>query len=307
MSWLTLTIFAQFLNSIVSLIDKYLVTSKKITTPLLYVFYTGILTSLGIIIYVPTLIFNSSSLPSLSNIAFLSIGAFLFLFLAACSQLVALWGLFTCLKCNDASDVVPVIGSLSAVCALIIGYIWLDVSLPIHFAIGFALLIVGTLFISHLRFSKKTFLLTVVSGLGFALYSILLKEVLIAYSFENSFFWLSVITPLVSLCLLFIPSMKISFSHNKKQKQVKRTGVILLLNKIIAGIAGILLIKALENGEVSLIQALGGLQFLFLFILGIVFGPLTSQNFGENIKRNDLYTKLIAISIIFVGFVVLFL
>ena len=40
MSWLSLTILAQLLNSLVAISDKFLVTSKRVTTPLLYVFYT---------------------------------------------------------------------------------------------------------------------------------------------------------------------------------------------------------------------------------------------------------------------------
>jgi uncharacterized membrane protein len=80
-----------------------------------------------------------------------------------------------------------------------------------------------------------------------------------------------------------------------------------LFNKILAGIAGILLIKAIEVGEVSLVQALGGLQFVFLFLIAIVLGPITPIDFGENVKRKDVYTKLIAISVIVIGFILLFI
>ena len=53
-------------------------------------------------------------------------------------------------------------------------------------------------------------------------------------------------------------------------------------------------------------QALGGLQFLFLFVLAIILGPYTSVDFGENHQRKDVYQKLIAVSVIFIGFVLLF-
>ena len=72
--------------------------------------------------------------------------------------MIALWGLFSSLKKNDASDVVPVIGSLSAIFALIISAVFFRTILPVNFSIGFAFLVFGTLLISHLRFNKKVVL-----------------------------------------------------------------------------------------------------------------------------------------------------
>lgn len=307
MSWLSLTIIAQLLNSIVAVFDKYLVTSKRITTPILYVFYTGVLTILGVALYIPGLFFDTAGLPQFSGIKLIGFEMIFLLVLAGVFQLVALWALFSSLKKNDASDVVPVIGSFASLFSLFIGVVFLNVTLPAHFAAGFAFLVFGTLLISHLRFSWKVFSWTLLSGLGFALHSILLKEVLVRTSFETGFFWVSVITAFISLGLLFSTRVRNSFHIQRKQKHVKSTGLVLVGNKILAGVAGVLIIKAIEVGEVSLVQALGGLQFVFLFIIAAVFGPLTPLDFGENIKRKDVYSKLVAISIIVIGFVLLFI
>ena len=147
---------------------------------------------------------------------------------------------------------------------------------------------------------------TLLGGFGFASYNLLLKEVLKITSFDTGFFWISIITALLSICLLFFPQLRSTFHSQRKEKHMKVTGLLLIGNKIIAGIAGILLIKAIEIGEVSMVQALGGLQFLFLFLIAIILGPLTPLDFGENVKRKDMYHKVVAISIIFVGFVLLF-
>ena len=307
MSWLSLTIIAQVLNSIVALFDKYLVTSKRVTTPILYVFYTGVLTCLGILIYVPALFISHNSLPKFSNISFLPFSLLLLLICASTFQLVALWALFSSLKKNDASDVVPVIGSLSALFALVIGYLFLEVNLPAHFNIGFGLLVLGTLLISHLRFNKKTILFTLLGGFSFALFNILLKEILIRTSFDTGFFWMSIGTTILSFGLLFSKKIRNTFHVQRKEKHIKVTGIVMLGSKVLAGIAGVLLIKAIEVGEVSLVQALGGLQFVFLFLIAVVIGPLTPLDFGENITRKDMYSKLIAISIIVIGFILLFI
>lgn len=307
MSWITLTIIAQFLNSIVALFDKYLVTSKRISTPILYVLYTGVLTSLGAVIYIPSLFFTHEALPSFLNIKGISFGIAIVLICAAFAQLTGLWALFSSLKRNDASDVVPVIGSSSALFALIIGYLFLGVLLPVNFIIGFGLLVFGTLLISHLRFNRKTFLLTLLGGFCFALYSILLKEILNSVSFETGFLLISLVTAFLSLGLLFFPKIRAMIHSQKKEKHIKGTGLLMFGNKLVAGIAGILIIKAIEVGEVSIVQALGGFQFVFLFIISIVIGPFISTDFGENVKRVDVYSKLAAVTVIFVGFVLLFI
>lgn len=306
MSWLTLTIIAQLLNSIVALFDKYFVTSKKVTTPLLYVFYTGVLACIGVLIYVPSLFIAHNALPRFALVGMIDVSNFLIISAAVISQLFALWTLFSALKKNDASDVVPVIGSFSAVFALVISFVFLQVVLPAHFTIGFALLVLGTLFISHLRFSKKVFAFSLFSGLGFALHGILLKHGLAQTGFDTGFFWFSILMTFYSGLLICVPRIRVLLKSQKKEKHIKTTGSLLVLNKLIAGFAGVLLIKAIEIGEVSLIQALGGLQFLFLFVLALILSPYTSIDFGEKMKRKDLYQKLIAISIIFIGFVLLF-
>jgi drug/metabolite transporter (DMT)-like permease len=307
MSWLTLTIIAQLLNSIVALIDKYLVTSKRVATPLLYVFYTGVLTFLGILVFVPSLLIQNSNLPSFSNVTSLSFYTFTLISITVIFQLFALWTLFNALKKNDASDVMPVVGSMSAISALIIGFVLFQNTLSAHFTIGFLLLVIGTLFISHFKFSKKVFSFVVISGIFFAIYSILLKFSLSLVGFETGFFWLSLLMSIYSSFLLFSPQIRRAIKSQKGEKHVKKTGALVLINKIIAGIAGIFLIKAIEIGEVSMVQALGGLQFLFLFIFALILGPYTSIDFGETYNRKDVYQKLFAISIIFIGFVLLFI
>lgn len=307
MSWLTLTIIAQFLNSIVALFDKYLVTSKKVTTPVLYVFYTGVLTCLGVLVFVPSLFLPNSPLPKFSAVEMPSVFVLFVILVAAFVQLGALHALFSSLKRNDASDVMPVVGSFSAIFALVIAFLFGGIVLPPTFAAGFALLVLGTLMISRLRFNKRVFMWTVGAGLGFALHSILLKWSIHQTSFETGFFWFSLVVSLVAATMLFLPQVRSTFRTQRKEKHMKSTGPILLANKVVAGIAGILLIKATEIGEVSLVQALGGLQFLFLFLIAAILGPFTPLDFGENIKRKDLYQKLVSISVIFIGFVLLFI
>jgi uncharacterized membrane protein len=79
-------------------------------------------------------------------------------------------------------------------------------------------------------------------------------------------------------------------------------------NKALAGLAGLLIFKAVELGDVSLVQALAGLQFVFLTLFAILVGhkePLCCV--GEHCEVRARIQKLISMSIIVTGFVLLFI
>lgn len=310
MSFIVITVIAQFLNSIVALVDKYLVTSKQVAKPLLYVFYTGILTIFAILIYAldPFVdLFREFYLPSIFNIEAPTVAIISAALSSAFFQLFALLYLFKALVNADASDVVPVIGSLSAFFTLIFSFFVFGQLLKPSFFFGFVFLVIGTLFISHFRFTKETFYQTVVAGFTFGAYAVSLKILFTLTSFDNGFFWFSLLTVILSFALLFSKDLRLNFTRHRKSKNVKKADTLIVASKVLAGIAGLMLIKAIEIGDVSIVQALGGLQFVFLFLIAIIIGPKTSRDLGENIERKDLYQKLISISIIFVGFVLLFI
>ena len=49
--WIILVVIAQFINAFVAIIDKYLVSSKRVGEPVVYAFYVSILSALSIIIF----------------------------------------------------------------------------------------------------------------------------------------------------------------------------------------------------------------------------------------------------------------
>ncbi len=94
-------------------------------------------------------------------------------------------------------------------------------------------------------------------------------------------------------------------THNIKRHT--KTGIIIVSNKILAGIASLMLLKAIDLGDVSVVQALGGLQFAFLLIFSIFIGHTLPQICGEHCTKKDLSSKAWAVGIIMIGFVILFL
>ena len=78
-------------------------------------------------------------------------------------------------------------------------------------------------------------------------------------------------------------------------------------NKIIAGIASVLVLKATELGDVSVVQALGALQYLFILAFGVALGSHTPVEYGENVRDpKALLHKAVFVAVIALGFFVLF-
>lgn len=310
MSFILITVIAQFINSVVALVDKFLVTSKQVPKPQLYVFYSGIFAFSSILVYMfdPFLRpFIDIPMPSLSNVTWISLELFALTISSVFFVLIGLYFMYRSFCCADASDAVPVISSVSAFFTLLFSTFVLGVVLTPNFFIGFVFLVVGTLFISRFRFDKKTMINTLLSGLFFSLYAVLLKILLDSIGFDNGFFWFSIMLTVVSLFMLFSNDIRSTFRHHRKSKKAGRSFILIFGNKLLAGLAGILIVKATADGDVSIVQAMGGLQFIFLFLIAAIVGPYTHVDLGENIGRRDLYQKLVSVSIIFIGFVLLFI
>jgi uncharacterized membrane protein len=308
-TWILIVVVAQFLLAIVAIIDKHIVTSEKVSKPVTYAFYVGILSSLSILIFVPSL-FNLSlggyQLPQISNLGLPSLNLIILAILAGYAFFFALLFLYKAFKQSDASDVVPIVGSGNAVFTFLISFIFLGEILTQNFIFGFVFLVIGTAVLSHFRFTFKVLGYSLFSGILYAIYYSLMKVLFNEYAFDQAFFWSRIILLLVTLTVLLIPYYKkIIFQATKKSPV--RHGLWIIGNNILGGLAGIALLKATELGSVTIVQALNGLQFTFLIILSILFGKITPASFGENNKFGDVVQKIFSVTLIIIGFYLLFI
>lgn len=302
-----LVVVAQFFNATVALVDKYIISTKKVPQPSYYAFFVSILSALSVFIFLFSFIpipIPEISIPSLQNIevpslavTLLSLGAGMFFF-------YALWSLFTALRDADASDVIPVVGSVSALAAFLLGYFLLGARLSDSFFIGIILLIIGALLLSHYRFKKKVFLITLISGVFFALHFISLKFLFGITHFDNAFFW-SRMGIVIAALAIFLPR----WEYCKSCSRTTTTGstAIIVGNKLMAGVASFLILKAIDLSDVSLVQALGGLQFVFLLIFSVTIGHFLPKECGENVVGRNKVQKTVAVSLLVIGFLFLFL
>ena len=178
MSWILLATAGQFLNAIVAIFDKYIVSDEKaLPRPFVYAFYSCIFTGFWIVIYLVGLIPGLAQLgvPNFGNVQAPTLQVVSLAFLAGYTFFMALVSMFTALKAADASDVAPVIGACSAMATFGLSIVFLDANMSANFIWGIALLAGGTLLVSNGRFSTKTAIEAVHSGLFFALHFITMK------------------------------------------------------------------------------------------------------------------------------------
>lgn len=307
--WILLVVVAQFVSAIVAIVDKYIVSSHILPRPVAYAFYLSVLSilSVGIFLFdgieIPL---EGVAIPSMANISTPSMTVVWVSLFAGAMLFGALTALFSALRRADASDVIPVVGASSAIAAFILSYLFLDSVLTPNFVWGFLLLVTGTLILSMYRFGYMTMWLSAMSGLLFGGHFVSLKFLFSETHFDNAFFWTRMGIVVVALALLLFPFLRRQLAI--KSKKVRRhAGMLIVGNKLLAGLASIMLLKAIELGDVSIVQAMGGIQFAFLLGFAVLFGQGLPQVCGERCTSRQLMHKTTAIIIIIVGFGVLFL
>ncbi len=308
-SWILIIVVAQFLYAVASIVDKFILTSKKVSKPFIYAFYVSILSVVPICLFFLSpfkLRIGSYDLPLFENVSSPTASLLAMALISAFAGFYALLSLYSALKKADASDVVPVVSSISAIGALILSFVFVYEPLSQNFLVGFVLLVLGTAFVSHFRFNKEVFFLTLHSGFLYSIKVVMMKEMFNLVGFDQAFFWSRVAILIVLFSLLLIPS-----STEKIQFHSRRTNwngnFWVLGNAILGGIAAFISLKATELGNVTMVQAMGGLQFLFLGILSILFGRVSHKDFGENNTIRDLFHKTVSVVLLTAGFIFLFM
>jgi drug/metabolite transporter (DMT)-like permease len=309
-NWILLAVGAQFLNALVAIIDKRIVSDEKmLPNPFVYAFYTCLISGAWIIIYLVSLIpisFGGINVPSFENVVRPTLEVVALAFLSAYTFFIALVSMFSAFRTADASDVVPVVGATSAIASFGLGYFFLGTAISSNFALGIVLLSIGTFLVSHFHFPVKTALVSIHSGIFFALHYIAIKGLFMVTSFDDGFFWSRIAFMFFALSLLMVPSY-----FEKIREKTKATsghaGLLIFANKVLAGVATLLILKATHLGDVAVVQALGGLQFVFILFIGIFvsLGPKKIK-VGEVYHRETILQKALFVAIIALGFLVLF-
>lgn len=309
MAWILLATAGQFINAFVAILDKYIVSDEKVLPkPFVYAFYSCLITGGWILVFVLGLIPGMAQLgiPQFSNIQTPTIQVVGMSFLSGYTFFMALVSMYTALKRADTSDVMPVIGAVSALSSFGMSYLFLDTTLTTNFIWGVVLLSIGTFLVSEMRLRGMTVMLAIHSGVFFALHYITLKGLFLETSFDDGFFWSRVGFVLFAASLLMVPVYWEKVREQTQQVSAKG-GALVLAAKILAGIAAFMLLKATDWGSVAVVQALDGLKFVFIILLTFILSsylPAAAQE--RDLSSKTIVRKTAYVIIICIGFAFLF-
>ncbi len=303
MLWLITAVSAYLILAVVFLIDKYLL-SGRIPDPKIYCFYVGILNSLAVFL----IFFVDFYIPSFYLILLSLLSGSFFVF--------ALFWLYKALSIFEASRVIPTIGGLLPLFSFGLVYVFSLSKETLSFIeiIAFLFLVAGSVLISYkkTKISLKSFLFSALSAFLLSLSFVLSKYVYLEGPFWPSFIWIKMGGGVfVLIFLLFSKKVreevlnKLKRSGRKKAPKLKKTTTIFVSNQVLGGAANILqnysIFLAPTAIYVSLINALQGTQYLFLFLFALIISLKFPHILKEDISRKVIFQKLFAIFLIGIG------
>ncbi len=320
--WLTLAVLGYFFLAFSAFLDKYIL-GGGLPSPKIYCFFAGIVSVLALVIIPVGILLSLGPFPFLSKIfpdAFemFFVPDFKMLFLSFFAGISFLSGLFIYYKGVykfEVSRIAPAVGAGVPIFTLLL--VWFFTFFPFaaefqrrvltlreYLALGF--LVAGSVILSIHREKLATFQSIKISAIASFLFSLsflLTKLVYTFLPFWTGFIWIRVGVFLGALCLL-------SFSEVRKgikkptEGFAKRIALPFLLAKTAGALGGVL-----QNGAIflaplvflPLINALSGIQYVFLIILATLLFFKFPEILKEEISKRVLAQKTIAVWFIVAG------
>jgi hypothetical protein len=301
MLWLIVTISAYLILAIVSLVDKYLLVGP-IPNPKVYTFYIG---TLGILVLILAP-FVGFYIPEFSQIILSLLAGAFFIY--------GIFWLNSALQLFEASRVIPAIGGILPIFTFLLIYIFSkgEEIFKIWEFSAFILLILGSISIVYEKAKKislESFKISIIAAFFLALSSVLVK-----YVYMVQPFWSGYIGGfLMAMSFFYSREVRNEVSKMKINRVVarwppKKTAAIFLSNQAAGVSANILQNWAIALSPlvgVAIINALQGVQYMFLLIFAALLSLKFPQILKEEISRKILFQKIIAILLIGAGLALL--
>ncbi|KKW20280.1 MAG: hypothetical protein UY61_C0039G0002 [Candidatus Adlerbacteria bacterium GW2011_GWC1_50_9] len=272
--WLVFALFGHLMNAFVFLTDKAFV-EKIFPSPKALAFISG---ASGIFTFALFPWFLTGG-PSDAVFASIFSGAI---------TVVALVFFFTAVGRDEISRVVPATGSLTPISTFLGGIV-------IAFRSFWSL------------FRKKDFSLF---GLElFVAFLFAVGFVTQKYGFNglesdfSSFLWARAGGVLAALPLLFYSDVRARLNFSEIRSGGAKKGILYAVSRIFAGISPLVITVAISFGSATLVNATQGVQYVFLYLLAILFSRRFPDIFKEGLDRGVVFQKSIALVLIVIGLI----
>jgi len=320
--WLTLAISAYFFLALASFLDKYIL-GGALPSSKIYTFYTGILSLLAILIIIFGSFLSLNYFPLLQRffpegLGFLFIPELHLILLSLSTGIIFLLALLVYFKGVhgfEVSRIAPAVGGITPIFILILIYLFTITSLGTDFQkriltpreySALAFLILGSIILTLHR-EKLTTLkglrIAIIASFLFSLEFVLTKIIYTRLPFWTGFIWIRAGEFLGAISLLFFSDVRNRiFRHGKGFG--KKIAPSFILTKTSGALGRVLQSAAIYLSPLAflpIINALNGIQYVFLIILATVFFFKFPKILKEEISKKVLVQKTLAVWLIVAG------
>jgi drug/metabolite transporter (DMT)-like permease len=295
--WLIITVISYFINAIVALVDKSLLVSS-IPNPRVYAFYLGVL-SAAILLLAPFIGFSIQ----------VPYETIIFGILSGVTFTYGLYWFYKALGRFETARVVPAIGGLTPLFTFFIIYIFSrgQETFPISTIIAFSLLIFGSVLIVWEKgkfVNLESFKVSLVSAFFLSLSFVFSKYVYNVLPIWQGLMWKGIGCFLIAAVFFVIfPDIKKEV-FKKQGKFSSKTAVIFFSNQGMGAVSGFLQNWAIALAPmiyISFINALQGVQYVFLLIVSVILCRKFPNFLKEESFGNSVFVKVFAVLLIIAG------
>jgi len=289
-----LTIFQYLIQAVVDLMDKFLITARRLE-PVKYTFYTVVTGALLLVLWP----WNFFVLPARFVYLDLFSGAFFVL---------AMYVFFKALAQGEVSRVVPFVFGLVPVFDILISLATGRNALRINEVAAICLLVPGALLVSHQKgdFWLKHVGLKTLSAFLFSAYYALWQYGAQKGSVLNNLMWNRLGAALVLLALLVFSGFRKKVFAVDEVKNKAGTSVLFLFKQVLGGANFVFLSFLYVLGKISVINSLQGFRYVFLLFFSMALTHKRGHIIKEETGFHIFTQKVFGIALIFLGTIFLF-
>lgn len=293
MPWIFVVLIGHLANAGAFVVDKALLT-KGMRHPVVYVTQISMLSSVVLLLIpfgVSWISVFTLSLAAVSGVTFV----------------IGMYAFFSALQRGETTRVVPLLGAFIVLLTIVFSFLLLGETLAPRQWIGIVLLLIGGFLISgegrksiKAKLDTKTLLFVMLSAAGFALSSAALKGVFNGVGVVNGFFWTRLFQVLVVFPLFLHPIVRRSFSRKSGQHPPP----LFYFGQTMGAIGFLLVAYGIALApQVSVVNALQGIQYGFLFLLILLLGVWRPGLIREQLTPSIIRQKVFALMLLSAGLV----
>ena len=286
--WLSIALVAHFLTAVAFLIDKYLLADST-RPPLAYAFWVAVFSGV-VVILIPFGVF----IPGLFYLAVAFVSGATFFF--------GLIFLYRAIRKTDASVASTNVSVISVAFAYFFSIFILGESFKLMDVAALGVVMAGIFLLG--RAGRSIWSEAFLGGMLFGFSLVTLKLTFDLSDFVNGFFWTRLGFLGAALTMLVFPVARREIFKSYQGSPLS-SKFLFLVGKGVAGVGFLLIDIAVNLGNVALVNALLGAQFLFIFVLALIFGKRVPA-IAEHIGFDVLVRKFSGAALVVIGIIILF-